>query len=327
MNISREDIQIISRNSNWNNKDISQFLKKEIYNDKNNWQQFLQLFFISLGVSFTVAGILFFFAYNWDDLHKFVKLGLIEGLIITLTLVAVFAKIKPLFKNIILAGVTLLVGVLFAVFGQIYQTGANAFDFFLGWTMAIALWVIVSNFAVLWLIFIVLINVTFGLYVEQVAPDWSDLFILSLFIIVNALFLIVALVLKNYKQAVPSWFTNLLAIVIVGLITNAMFNGIFDRNKSYLGLAIILGIILYASGIYYGLKNKLSFYIAIISFSIIMIIAALLAKQIKFREYEMFLIIGFFIVGSVTLVIRMLMKLQAKWNVEQKKDNLKTDNL
>jgi len=267
-NINREDIQIITRNSNWNESDVSNILTGEIYNNKENWQKFLQLFFMSLGVSFTVAGILFFFAYNWDDLHKFVKIGLVEGLIIILTLVALFIEIKPLFRNIILSGVTMLVGVLFAVFGQIYQTGANAYDFFLGWTMSVALWIFVANFSILWLIFIVLLNVTLGFYIEQVAPDWSDLYIFSVFIVLNALFLVVSLFLKNKKYTIPNWFTNLLALGIAVLVTFAMYNGIFDRDKSYLGIVLILGIVLYASGIYYGLKNKRSFYLSIIPFSV-----------------------------------------------------------
>ena len=65
--MNREDIQLITRNSNLSEIDISTLLKKQIYTDKTDWKKFLQLFFISLGVSFTVAGILFFFAYNWDD--------------------------------------------------------------------------------------------------------------------------------------------------------------------------------------------------------------------------------------------------------------------
>ena len=142
--IEREDIQIITRHSNWSEKSIDNILKKDIYSDKQSWHKFLRLFFISLGVGFTTAGIIFFFAYNWADLHKFIKIGLIEGLIISLTLVILFSKISLDIKNILFTGTSILVGVLFAVFGQIYQTGANAYDFFLGWTMFITIWVFVS---------------------------------------------------------------------------------------------------------------------------------------------------------------------------------------
>ena len=317
--ISREDIQIISRNSNWSEANISTILEKKIYNDKQKWQKFLQLFFMSLGISFTVAGILFFFAYNWDDLHKFVKIGLVEGLIVVLTLVAVFTKIKPEFKNILLTGVTMLVGVLFAVFGQIYQTGANAYDFFFGWTMAVALWVVVSNFAALWLLFIVLINVTFFLYVDQVAPNWEDLFVFIIVILANTLFLIASLLLKAKAYKVPNWFTNLLAFAVVSFVTVAFMDGIFDSSESYFGIIVIMTFVLYPLGIYYGLKQKRSFYLSIIPLSIIMIIAALFIKIVDWDDFSVLLFIGLFVVISVTLVIKILMKLQKKWHGDELK--------
>ena len=178
--IKREDIEIICRHSNWSEKSISKILKKKIYNDVKAWKKFLRLFFISLGVCFTTAGIIFFFAYNWADLHKFIKIGLIEVLIVITTLIILFAKIKLDIKNILLTGASILVGILIAVFGQIYQTGANAYDFFLGWSLFITLWVIISNFALLWLVYITLINTTLILYSQQVANDWSEVFVFTL---------------------------------------------------------------------------------------------------------------------------------------------------
>jgi len=314
--INQEDIQILSRNSNWSETDIAATLQKQVYNDKAAWQQFLQLLFISLGIAFSVAGILFFFAYNWADLHKFVKIGLVEGLIIALTLVAVFTNVKQLYKNIILTGTSILVGVLFAVFGQIYQTGANAYDFFMGWTMAIALWTLVSNFATLWLLFLVLINVTFGLYVEQVAPDWADLLVFSYFIIGNSIFLIVALLLKSKKFTIPNWFTYVLAIGIVGSITQGFFFGIFSNDKSYFINVALPLLVLYPLGIYYGYKQKQTFYLSIIPFSIILIISAYLVKAVSFDDFMMLLFVGIFVVVSVTLIIKMLLKLQKKWKNE-----------
>lgn len=214
-NIEREDIQIISRHSNWSEKSIDNILKKNIYSNKDSWSKFLKLFFISLGIGFTTAGIIFFFAYNWAGLHKFVKIGLIEGLIIISTLIILFSKLSLDVKNILLTGASILVGVLFAVFGQIYQTGANAYDFFLGWTMFITIWVLISNFAPLWLVFITLINTTLILYSQQVAHDWSEVFVFTLLLIINVLFLVTSLYGKRINGVIksPIWFSNLIALL------------------------------------------------------------------------------------------------------------------
>ena len=196
-NIQREDIYIIGGNSNLSEQGIDKALKENIYNNKEAWQKFLELFLITLGVGFTVSGIVFFFAYNWADLHKFAKFGLVEGLIIITTGIVLFIKINNTLKSIILTASAILVGVLFAVFGQIYQTGANAYDFFLAWTVFVTLWVIVSNFAGMWLLFLVLINTTFILYSEQVAKGWSEAFIYTALFIINTTVLIAGICFPN----------------------------------------------------------------------------------------------------------------------------------
>jgi len=311
--IEREDIQIITRHSNWSEKSIDNILKKNIYSDKESWHKFLRLFFISLGVGFTTAGIIFFFAYNWADLHKFIKIGLIEGFIIILTLVIPFSKISLDIKNILLTSTSILVGVLFAVFGQIYQTGANAYDFFLGWTMFITLWVFVSNYAPLWLVFITLINTTLILYAQQVAHDWSTIFVFTLLFIINILFLTSSLYGKKIKGEikVPIWFSNILALGSVSFCTIGIVFGIFGENQTSFFVLISITSILYGIGIKYGLKVKSGFYLSIIPFSIIIIISAFLIKLSG--DAGMFFITSFFVIGSVTLVIKNLIDLQKKW--------------
>ena len=311
--IEREDIQIISRHSNWSEKSIDKILKDKIYSNKESWQKFIRLFFISLGVSFITVGIIFFFAYNWADLHKFVKVGLVEGLIIITTLTLLFSKIRLDVKNVILTGTAVLVGVLFAVFGQIYQTGANAYDFFLGWTMCITLWVVVSNFAPLWLIFITLINTTLILYSQQVAHDWSEVFVFTLLFVINILFLAIALFGKKYIKETkpPIWFSNLIALAAVSFSTIGIIFGVFDQQKIPFFALIIIASVLYGFGIKYGLKVKSGFYLSIIPFSIIVIISAFLIKLSD--DAGMFFIISLFVIASVTFVIKNLIDLQKKW--------------
>ncbi|WP_272148626.1 DUF2157 domain-containing protein [Tenacibaculum aiptasiae] len=311
--IDREDIQIIAQHSNWSERSIQKILNTQVYHDKTSWQQFLRLFFMSLGVGFTTAGIIFFFAYNWASMHKFFKLGLIEGGILLLTLVLVVAKIPLDIKKIILTGVSVLVGVLFAVFGQIYQTGANAYDFFLGWTMAIVIWVVISNFAPLWLVFITLINTTLILYAEQVAQDWSEIFVFALLFCINALFLIAFLLVKKINEhiSVPSWFTNVLALAVVFFSTVGIATGIFERNLEAFWVLLLLATGLYGIGVRYGLKEKSVFYLSIIAFSCIIICCALL---IEITSSEgMFFFLSLFVIASVSVVIKTLTDLKKKW--------------
>ena len=316
-NIQREDIQIISRHSTLSEKGIEKVLKESIYNDREAWQKFLSLFFISLGIGFMVSGIVFFFAYNWDDLHKFTKIGLTEVLIIATTSLVFFSKINTNIRNIILTGAAVLVGVLFAIFGQIYQTGADAYDFFLTWTVFVTLWVIVSNFAPLWLLYLILINITLILYSEQVAKDWSEVFIFNLLLIINTTALITAILLSKFKKlvSVPNWFLNIMALTSISYATIGIIIGIFDKYQIAFLVLILTTAIVFALGIWYGLKIKSGFYLSVIPFSLIIIVSALL---IKISDGEMmFLLISLFIVVSVTLVIKNLINIQKKWANER----------
>ena len=313
-NINRHDIQVISRHSNWSADGIEETLQQKVYNGKKDWQQFLKLLFISLGVSFTTAGILFFFAYNWNNLHKFVKIGLIGSLIIGLTLFVVFSKkTKPLIKNIILTGVSVLVGVLFAVFGQVYQTGANAYDFFLGWTMAVTLWVVIANFVPLWFVFILLINTTLFLYNKQVV-DWDPLIILGLLVAINTFFFVGSIFVSNERNNF-SWLQKILAIAIVYGTTIGVMMGIFEIEIPYFGLFLLFAIALYVLGIFYSFKTRNTFYIAIIALSLFAILNAFFIKVFDLDE-TVLLLISIFVLIAVTALVRYLMKLQKKWDNE-----------
>ncbi len=315
--IQREDIHIIGRYSDLTEKGIDKALKENVYNGKESWQKFFQLLFISLGAGFTLSGIIFFFAYNWVDLHKFIKIGIAEGLLILATMMALRPKINITIRNIILTGASVLVGVLFAVYGQIYQTGANAYDFFLGWTVFVTLWVAISNFAPLWLLYIVLINTTFILYSQQVAKDWSEISIITSLFIFNTIALISAIVFSKYKKEthIPNWFLNTVALSCIVYATNGIVFGIFDRYESTFIVLLLITSATFALGIWYGLKTKSGFYLAAIPFSLIVIVSALLFKVST--ELVMFLFVSIFVVASITLIIKKLIEFQKKWKDEQ----------
>jgi len=319
-NIKRADIHIISRHSNLTEKAVDKVLRENIYSDKASWQKFLRLFSLALGVGFTVSGIVFFLAYNWADLHKFAKIGLTEALLIATTIVAFLPKINDNIKNIILTGASVLVGVLFAVFGQIYQTGADAFDFFLAWTVFVTLWVLISNFPPLWLLYLLLINTTFILFAQQVAKDWSGVFICTLLFVINAAVMI-STVLFN-KNNMPNWFLNTVALVSTSYASIGIIIGIFDNYQTIFLILILITVSAFALGIWYGLKTKSSFYLSVIPFSLIIIVSAFLIKisDSLFKISgggEMFLIIGFFTIISVTLTIKNLINIQKKWANEK----------
>lgn len=314
--IEREDIHIISRHSNLDKKKVAGLLKANVYNNKEAWQKFLQLFFITLGIGFTVAGIIFFFAYNWASLHKFAKIGLVEALILITTGLIFLPKLNANTRSIILTGAAALVGVLFAVFGQVYQTGANAYDFFLAWVVFITLWTLVSNFAPLWLLYLLLVNTTIVLYAQQVARNWEGIHVMTLLFVINTMVLVAFTLLSRYKKELhaPGWFLNTIALAATTFATIGMVIAVFDEGSGASGLLILFALPAFASGIWYGLKYRKLFYLSIIPLSIIVIFSALVMEMSG--DGSMLLFVCMFIIGSVTGVIKGLIALQRKWALD-----------
>ena len=208
----------------------------------------------------------------------------------------------------------MLVGVLFAVYGQIYQTGANAYDFFLAWTVFVTLWVVVSNFAPLWLIYIALANTTFILYSQQVA-DWSGVFVFTSLFIINTIVLIASILLAkhNKTRTAPDWFLKIIALSCATYATLGMISGIFGDFKIAFLVLILMAAIALTAGIWYGLKTKSGFYLSVISFSLIVIVSAWLieiSERFFYNGAGMFLVMSLFIIASVTLTVKILINLQ-----------------
>jgi len=130
-----------------------------------SWAERNLLFF---GSALVLSGTIFFFAYNWSAMGKFLKLGLIEAGVAACVASAYWLGLSKLTGKVLLLSASVLLGVLMAVYGQTYQTGADAFELFVGWAALIFGWVVVSEFAALWLIWLVLVNTGVILYWVQV---------------------------------------------------------------------------------------------------------------------------------------------------------------
>ena len=132
------------------------------------WFAWASQMLLLLGSTLVLAGIIFFFAYNWADMSRFFKFGIIEAGIVGCVLAAHWRGLQQLSGKILLLSAAVLVGVLLAVYGQVYQTGADPFGLFLGWAVLIFAWVLIGEFAALWLLWLVLLNTGAVLFWQQV---------------------------------------------------------------------------------------------------------------------------------------------------------------
>ena len=141
----------------------------EVYPSKRTWLDFFNKALLIIGAVALVLSLVFFIAYNWQNLGKIGKFALVEGaLAITIALYVSlsFRRQFQLIRQLLLLIASIITGSLLALFGQIYQTGADTWQLFFAWAILITPWVVIARFPALWLLWLGLINACLLLYLD-----------------------------------------------------------------------------------------------------------------------------------------------------------------
>lgn len=141
----------------------------EVYPSKRTWLIFFDKALLIIGAVALVLSLVFFIAYNWQNLGKIGKFALVEGaLAITIALYVSlsFRRQFQLIRQLLLLIASIITGSLLALFGQIYQTGADTWQLFFAWAILITPWVVIARFPALWLLWLGLINAFLLLYLD-----------------------------------------------------------------------------------------------------------------------------------------------------------------
>ncbi|WP_044210599.1 DUF2157 domain-containing protein [Flammeovirga sp. OC4] len=312
--LNRNDFQLISKYSDWEGEDLDNALRENVYIHQKQWNTTLTTLLLVFGVGFIAVGIMFFFAYNWGDLSKTWKLAIVETVVVLALGAFLFFRNKTVYANILATCISFLIGVMFAVFGQVYQTGANAYDFFFGWTMAIALIVFLSDFAVLWLLYLLLISTTWHFYFTQVLGNYHDLYELLLLFILYTLSFIVSHFLSSQNKVIPNWWRHSVILIIVGLGTLiSSYIITYSHREYFISIVSLLSVtIVYIAGLIYALKQRYIVLFTSILFSCILLFTNLLIVQVN-DLIGSFLIGGVFMVIAVTGLVKQVVTLNKKW--------------
>lgn len=181
--LHRRDVEALFRNGYI---DHAQYLDGlRLAGVRPEWQGWMDRLLLVAGTCLLLAGVIFFFAWNWQDMHKFLKLGVVEAAISLLVLGALFKNSDSRAGRALLVAAGVLVGVFFAVFGQIYQTGADIWEMFRAWTLLLLPWAIAGRSAAVWLLVACLANLWGVLWWDQqgqglIAQEWMYFLMSSL---------------------------------------------------------------------------------------------------------------------------------------------------
>ncbi len=167
--VSYSNVQELTTKLGLSKKAYSRALQlSELAPDRSDWLRYINHFLVTIGVLLIISGVAAFFAWNWADLNYMVKFVLIQGGIAGTALLVWRLGIDSMGGRTALFASAFLIGILFAVFGQVYQTGADPFGLFVAWSIFILPLAIIGRQAALWILLQALLVLALILYWTQV---------------------------------------------------------------------------------------------------------------------------------------------------------------
>ena len=181
-----------------------------------NWGLWVSRMLLALGVTLMLSGIVYFYAFNWNAIPDMVKLGSIEFAMVACMAGALVRGLDRLSGKFFALATATLIGVFLAVFGQVYQTGADAWELFAAWALLIVPFGVAARFAPVWGLWLVVANIGLTSYWDQWHPISHQLDALLLPFLggFNALVLIVRELLEKHLPWLSArWTRNLPAVI------------------------------------------------------------------------------------------------------------------
>ena len=214
--------------------------------DGEYWHRWAMHALLVLGAAHLLAGVVFFFAYNWDELSSFSKFGLVQSGLILCFVAAIILRLETAAGQGMLIAASVFTGVLLAVIGQVYQTGADAWELFAAWSALTLLWAFVSRSSAHWMFWIVICLTAVGLYGGQVLVALGRLEPTELAIVTGVL-PVVFLAIREVALRLgaewldESWFRRGLVVFSMGLLFIPALACVISNNSDWLGfIAFVL---------------------------------------------------------------------------------------
>ena len=202
---------------------------------------------IIFGAAQIIAGIVFFFAYNWRDLPDIYKIALPQMVMVVAFFVfAWLPRSSPLGQTAGIAA-TVMIGIAMGVVGQVYQLGADPWRLFVIWgALAVVMAAVTRNDGQFFVAFLTA-SAGYFLFMDQE----MNAFISDPDSVISALYAIAVCVLlmarEAFSRAVPRWLRLFLVAaalfpVMIAATGELLWGGIFKTGfASSLVLVAIAG--------------------------------------------------------------------------------------
>ena len=286
----------------------------------HKWKIWISRFLITIGSALLLCGIIYFFAFNWAKITPAIKLTSIQLSMIGCLIGTYYFSLKCISGQMFLLAASVLIGVFMAVFGQIYQTGADAYQLFMMWSIFTLGWTIISNFTTQWILWLVITNTFFVLWWKQSAFPSREMEFMIFFYttLLNGSALILCEYFASYKNYIwlqQKWSRIILIIAVLISMSVPILAWIVEPEKVTISIILSATFGLIGHGVAYmiychKLKDMWSLAAIVLSGCIMIEVWGFKMISKSFGQFDasMFLIMGLMTLGVFTGAIAYLRK-------------------
>ena len=264
----------------------------------------IKKFFLYFSVIFLIAGVTSFTAYNWATMSSIEKLAVSSALIIAGLGAYLFLK-KDIYKNLALFFSSFTIGTLFAVYGQVYQTGADTWILFRNWAIFLIIPIIATGYYSIVVLFTIVVALGTNFYLELYLSGSIIPFLSSL--IFGIVLLLYPFIQKRFNFKFNNIFYNIMTGMFYISFIASGFAAINDRHN---GLTAIVLYLLFVAAVYFvGYKQLKKITIKILSitalgcFGVAIIIKMI--SSIIYTDVTMYIFFSLMvIIGTIVAVIK-----------------------
>lgn len=292
----------------------------EAFRDSKVWNEWALKTLFALGVGHVLAGIIFFFAHNWFAFPDMAKFGVIGAGIGLSVLIWLVLKLDGVVAQAFGIAATVLVGVVFAVFGQVYQTPALIHTPFVLWALMTLPFAAVSKNLAHYTVWIIIALVAVFAYAETGFYIAGKPILADALIYLIALLAFIALVCLDrilrpkFEWARGHWFRLFLIAVCGGLLLSAFTSSFWPwRMAEDIAISYLLSFLVFITaaglvGYLYKFKPSLAG-LTLGSVAVAAMIVQIVIKLFQNSEWgvEIFLFV-FLIFSGLTALLAIALK-------------------
>jgi len=210
-----------------------------VFRNARAWDGWALRALLALGAGHVLAGIIFFFAYNWLDLSQTMKFGIVFGGMIVSALAWILLKLDKPIAQVFGISLTVLIGVFLAVFGQVFQTPAALYTPFTLWAVMALPFAAVSRSLAHWAVWLVIACVAANMYIVfglgHINGDgiyfWAYTLVAAFFFVLLAVYDRIQNIWPDWARA--GWFRVLLVMVGFVFANFAFAIAVLDNNINW----------------------------------------------------------------------------------------------